>query len=257
MNPQLRPLIELQALDRRIAEIKEHQRQLPVLLDTAQSRLNQIEKHIADLTAALEAATKERRSLERDLEVQEAHLAKLRDFSQLKSNQEYQARLFEIEIANKRKGEMEEKVLLCMEKIEQHQRSLAEAWERKTEAEKQFAEEKARLDAEQAALNAELAELEDKHKQIAVTIEKSLLVRYTKLRASRKEQALAPVRNGICYGCKLQLPPQLVAEVRRSDVLLTCNHCQRILYWEGEPAPEAAAANVAERHQQDEEGESV
>lgn len=257
MNPQLRPLIELQTLDLRMAEIKEHQRQLPVLLETAQAPLNDILKHIADLTASLEAATKERRSLERDLEVHEAHLAKLRDFSQLKTNQEYQARLFEIEIANKRKSEVEEKVLLCMEKIEQQQRDLAEAQARKTEAEKQFAQEKARLDTQQAALTAELAELEQKHKEIAVTIEKGLLARYTKLRASRREQALAPVRNGICFGCKLQLPPQLVAEVRRSDMLLACNHCQRILYWEGEPAPEAAAASVSEKHQQDEEGESV
>ena len=42
--------------------------------------------------------------------------------SELKSNKEYQAHLFEIEVANKKKGSIEEKILLCMEKIEQLQR---------------------------------------------------------------------------------------------------------------------------------------
>ena len=258
MNPHLRPLIELQVLDLRMAEIKEHQRKLPVLLETAQAPLNDATKQLADLTASLEAATKERRTQEKDLEAHEAQTEKLRArLSELKTNKEYQAHLFEIEMANKKKGEIEERILVYMEKIEQLQKDVTEAQAKKAEADKQFAVDKARLDAEQAALTAESSELEQKHKEIAVTVEKGLLARYTKLKASRKEQALAPVRNGICFGCKLQLPPQLVAEVRRSDVILTCNHCHRILYWEGEPVQEQPAAGVSAKHEQDEAGESV
>jgi hypothetical protein len=260
LNPQLRPLIELQTLDLRIAEIQEHQRKFPALLETAQTPLKEILKQLADLTASLEAATKERRSLEKDLEMHEAQTEKLRArLSELKTNKEYQAHLFEIEMANKKKGEIEERILVWMEKIEQQQKALAEAQARKAEAEKQLAEEKAKLDAQQAALTAELAELEQKYKDIAVTIDKGLLARYAKLRASRREQALAPVRNGICFGCKLRLPPQLVAEVRRSEVLLACNHCQRILYWEGErePVTASAAPQTVAKEQQDEAGESV
>jgi hypothetical protein len=258
LNPHLRPLIELQALDLRMAEIKEHQRKLPVLLETAQAPLNEATKQLADLTAALEAATKDRRAHEKDLETHEAQTEKLRArLSELKTNKEYQAHLFEIEMANKKKGEIEERILVYMEKVEQLQKDVTEAQVRKAEADKQFAVEKTRLDAEQATLTAELSELEQKHKEIAVTVEKELLARYTKLKASRRDQALAPVRNGICFGCKLQLPPQLVAEVRRSDVILTCNHCHRILYWEGEPVQAQPAGGVSAKHEQDEAGESV
>jgi len=257
LNPNLRPLIDLQALDLRMAEIKEHQRKLPALLETAQAPLNDATKQLADLTAALEAATKDRRAHEKDLEAHEAQTEKLRArLSELKTNKEYQAHLFEIEMANKKKGEIEERILVYMEKIEQHQKDSKEAQAKKAGADTQFAVEKARLDAEQAALTAELSELEQKHKEIAVTVEKGLLARYTKLKASRRDQALAPVRNGICFGCKLQLPPQLVAEVRRSDVILTCNHCHRILYWEGEPVTEPATA-TSSKHAEDEAGETV
>jgi len=259
LNPLLRPLIDLQALDLRMAEIKDSQRQLPVLLATAQAPFNEVAKQVADLTVSLETATKERRSLEKDLEAHESQTEKMRArLSELKTNKEYQAHLFEIEMANKKKGEIEERVLVYMEKVEQHQKAITESQAKKAEAEKLLAGEKARLDAQQVALTAELSDLEQKHKEIAVGVEKGLLARYTKLKASRRDQALAPVRNGICFGCKLQISPQLVAEVKRSNSLLACPFCSRMLYWEGEPVIEAVAVPVlAEKHQQDEAGESV
>lgn len=259
MNPQLRPLIDLQALDLRMAEIKDSQRKLPVLLATAQAPLNEAAKQVADLTALLETATKERRSFEKDLEAHESQTEKMRArLSELKTNKEYQAHLFEIEMANKKKGELEERILVYMEKVDQHQKGITEAQARKDEADKLFVAEKTRLDAQQVALTAELSDLEQKHKEIAVGVEKGLLARYTKLKASRRDQALAPVRNGICFGCKLQISPQLVAEVKRSNSLLTCPFCSRLLYWEGEPVIEAVAVPVlAQKDQQDEAGESV
>jgi predicted nucleic acid-binding Zn-ribbon protein len=206
----------------------------------------------------LEAATKERRSLEKDLEAHDSQTEKMRTrLSELKTNKEYQAHLFEIEMANKKKGEIEERVLVYMEKIEQHQKGIAEAQAKKAEVGRQFADEKARLDAQLVALTAELSELEQKHKEIAVGVDKALLARYTKLKASRKDQALAPVRNGICFGCKLQISPQLVAQVKRSDALLSCSFCNRLLYWEGEPVTEAPVATSVRQRPEFEEGEST
>jgi uncharacterized protein len=258
LNPQLRPLIDLQTLDLRMAEIKDQQRKLPALLETAQAPLNEITKQVADLTALLESATKERRSFEKDLEAHEAQTEKMRTrLSELKTNKEYQAHLFEIEMANKKKSEIEERILVYMEKVEQHQNGIKDAQAKKAEADKQFAEERARLDAQQAALTAELSELEQKHKEIAVGVERALLARYTKLKAARKDQALAPVRNGICFGCKLQISPQLVAQVKRSDALLSCSFCNRLLYWEGEPVTDAPVATSVRQRPELEEGESI
>ena len=135
MNPQLRPLIELRTIDLRMAEIKDSQRKLPALLETAQAPLNDITKQIADLTAVLDAATKERRSLEKDLEAHESQTEKMRArLSELKTNKEYQAHLFEIEMANKKKGEIEERILGYMERIDQQQKGIAEAQARKAAA---------------------------------------------------------------------------------------------------------------------------
>jgi predicted nucleic acid-binding Zn-ribbon protein len=160
-------------------------------------------------------------------------------------------------MANKKKSDIEERILVYMEKVEQHQNGIKDAQVKKAEADQQFTGEKARLDAQQAALTAELSELEQKHKEIAVGVEKILLARYTKLKAARRDQALAPVRNGICFGCKLQISPQLVAQVKRSDALLSCSFCNRLLYWEGEPVSEAAVTAGVKQRPEYEEGESI
>jgi len=70
--------------------------------------------------------------------------------------------------------------------------------------------------------------------RIAGAVEPSLVRRYEKLRATRKGVALAAVsKDGSCMACRLHIEPQIVAEVKRADNILTCSYCQRILYWTG------------------------
>jgi predicted nucleic acid-binding Zn-ribbon protein len=251
LSPALQPLIELQALDLRIAELKEHQRQAPQLLEAAEGPLKEATRRLNDAKAALEQAAKERRERERDLEAHEAQTDKMKSrLSELKTNKEYQAHLFEIEMANKKRGDIEEQILVLMERIDQKQKESKEAQAVAAEADTVFAQERQRLEARGAELAAELSLLEAKQRTLSATIDKALIERYIKLKATRKDLALAPIRNGICGGCRLQIPPQLIAEVKRSDELLTCSYCQRILYWDGEivvpPPPSSDALEEAE-----------
>jgi predicted nucleic acid-binding Zn-ribbon protein len=90
------------------------------------------------------------------------------------------------------------------------------------------------LDELDSRLSAELAELESQQRDRSAKVEPALLARYTKLKASRKDQPLAAIKGGMCAGCRLQIPPQLIAEVKRSQDLHTCPYCHRMLYWDGD-----------------------
>jgi len=48
--------------------------------------------------------------------------------------------------------------------------------------------------------------------------------------------AVAEVREGLCTACNVLLRPQVYNEVRTNEVLLTCENCNRIIYY-AEPAP--------------------
>lgn len=236
MNPQLPPLIALQALDLRIVEIREQRRRIPDLLDTTERPLREANQRLQNATATSEKTAKSRRDREQELETQETQIQKLKSrVSEIKKNVEYQAHLFEIQMATKKKGEIEEQVLLLMEEGEKVQRLVQKATVQVGEAERGFTGKKTELQALDEKLAAELAELETKQQAVAQSLDKALLDRYNKLKKTRKDLAVTPLRDGICSGCRLQLPPQFAAEVRRSHDLLSCSYCHRILYWEGEP----------------------
>lgn len=258
LNPHLPRLIELQAIDLRIAEIKHQRRLIPDRLAAARAPLHSATEALKQAGASVEALTKERRTCERDLDTQESHIEKMKARTgEIKTNKEYQAHLFEIEMANKKKGEVEEKILGLMETIEQLQREMAAAQARVREAEAAFEREQRLLDESDAALSKELAVLDEQQRRAAAAVPRDLLERYEKLKAQRKDVALASVRDGTCQGCRLQLPPQLVAEVKRSDELQVCGYCHRILYWEGELPAEAPAAAGPPHDYDDEAGESL
>jgi predicted nucleic acid-binding Zn-ribbon protein len=258
LNPQLPPLIELQKLDLRIAELKEKRRKIPERLEVSEAPLREAKRLLREASAAAEVFVKERRGHEKDLEAHEDRIGKMKDRAALlKTNQEYQAHLFEVELANKKRGEIEEKILLAMEQIEQIQNTIAGAQTKLAESEVFFAREKAALDELERTLGGELEELNVRQKDLCGQIDKSLLTRYDKLKATRKDQALALLKDGICLGCRLQLPPQLVSQVKRAQDVHTCPYCYRMLYWEAEPGTEVKMPADHDQAKNFEVGESV
>ena len=257
MNQKLSPLIELQKLDLHIMEINEIRRKIPERLRAAEAPLREATQLLNDTKAAVETATKERRAHEKDLDAHEAQTEKMKSHAaNLKTNKEYQAHLFELELANKKRGDFEEKILLAMEKIDQLQKAVKELQEKHAALEKVFTQEKQGLDAQDKELAKEQAQLETHYREASGRVEKSLLDRYNQAKASRKDQPLAAVRDGLCLGCRLQIPPQLIAQVKRSEDLHLCPYCRRMLYWEGEPVTEGTSA-PASKPSDLEVGESV
>lgn len=258
MNQNLSPLIELQKLDLRIMEIIEQRRHIPERLQAIEAPLREAKQQLQERSSSVDALVKERRSHEKDLEAHEAQAEKMKShLSQLKTNKEYQAHLFEIEVFNKKKGDIEEKILVAMEKIEELQRAQQAAQDRVKANETTFAQERQTLEEQERALSAELATIEAQYKERAAHVEAGLLARYTKMKSSRKDQALAAIREGICTGCRLQIPPQLIAEVKRSQDLHTCPYCHRMLYWDGEISVEQKALQDRDKASDLEVGESV
>ena len=56
-----------------------------------------------------------------------------------------------------------------------------------------------------------------------------LLRRYDRIR-KKYGKVIAPVFDGVCYGCFQRLPTQL-AQVDKNEEILTCPHCGRFLYF--------------------------
>ncbi len=52
--------------------------------------------------------------------------------------------------------------------------------------------------------------------------------------------AVARAHNGACTACYMALRPQIMADVRRGNEVITCDNCNRILYYEPENTAQPA-----------------
>ncbi len=233
MNPQLSLLVRLQHLDLKIHDIEDQQQKIPQRLRAAQLPIDQATSRLQELKTLIEKIGAERRSAEQDLSSHEDHIQKMRTrLNELRTNKEYQAHLFEIDLAKKKKDSLEEKVLLVMERADQKEKEVQELETLLNQANQAFAKENEQLELLKKKLEADMTQFARDRKEVVAGLEKNLWNRYSMLKSSRNVVVIAGIRERSCLGCQLQLPPQLVADVKRADQLLTCPYCHRILYWE-------------------------
>lgn len=55
---------------------------------------------------------------------------------------------------------------------------------------------------------------------------------YKRYYSKFSERAIVPVKNGVCTGCYVTIPPMRIDLIRAMDTLEICENCGRILIWE-------------------------
>ena len=233
MNSQLPFFIELQKYDVCIFEILDKKKNALALIKAAQGPVLAVIKQLKSGQEVGQVLEKQRRDGEQELSLQEEHIQKSRRRLQdLKKKKEYQAHLLEIELARKKKDTLEDAVLKILEQVKQNELEEKELKIKADEMNQAFAHTKEKLESEITSLEKELSVFEKEHEELTKRMGPALLAGYTKVKSLQKGFVIAKVEDGTCLGCRLQLPPQLVTEVKRSDELLNCLYCHRILYWE-------------------------
>lgn len=121
--------------------------------------------------------------------------------------------------------------------------------ERIIEAKKLFTAE---LNEKKDAINATLAELEketlsklnelqndrnmvyEQKDKLLLEMNQKVLTFYEKIRKWAKNTAVVPVKKQACYGCFMKINDKTYANVIKSEDIVTCPHCGRILYKDSE-----------------------
>ncbi len=234
MDPQLRTLIDLQALDTRLAFLSGEVAKLPDQLAAIEAGVTESAKAVEALKARLDATRKEIRLKEKDLEYSAAKRAKSEArLYEVKTNKEYSAVLVEIEEIKQEKARIEEEILALMERQE---RLVVEI----REAEAELRHRDARAKAEVTELRRRLADTEAElelvrsdRAALARELPPDVLTSYEKLLRHRGHVAVARVLpGGICEACRVSFTPQTLQELKQQSALITCESCGRYLYWE-------------------------
>ena len=232
MLPDLKLVIRLQDVDHRLAELAREIAALPKHIAEIEKKLVSHERKLEADRAALVANQKERRKCEGDIQVQEAKISKLKDqMLQVKTNEQYRAFQSEIDFCKGEVRKAEDRILDLMAESEPLDKNVKAAElslkveKIEVEAEKKVARERTAVDEKASA------ELQAERAAIVAAISPRTYQTYERIRRGRRGIAVAEAVGGRCSACQMALRPQFAQELKRGDKVMSCESCQRILYY--------------------------
>jgi predicted nucleic acid-binding Zn-ribbon protein len=244
---QLNLLVKLQEVELAIKQVEAVVAAKPRELDPLMRVLDEARVSATNHRKDLESLDRQRRQLESAITEEQNNLQKAqRKLLEVKTNKEYAAMLAEIEAFKQKISGHEDAVLHIMELTDLRKQELQVVDRQVKETEQALTEGRGRNELELSALQNTLAERQRVREETALQLERPVMDLYERLLNGRKGLAVVGIKNGTCQGCFLSLPPQLVQEVRRKDRILTCSHCQRILFWSGETVHTPSESGASE-----------
>lgn len=232
MNSDLANLIELQKADAEIARLSAEIAALPKKVAAIEEKLAGSKDRKQKAEAALKADEAARRKHEGDIEAQRQKISKYRDqMLNVKTNQEYAALGKEVEFAQQEIGRFEDKILEIMMDVDNKNADLKradgdlKAHTAEIEKEKNAARELSAKDEK------ELAEWTAKRDGVRGSISSDVLSHYDRV-LKRRGTAIAEAIDGRCAACQVLLRPQVYSNIRSTDEFITCDSCNRILYYD-------------------------
>lgn len=87
------------------------------------------------------------------------------------------------------------------------------------------------------AVDTDVANWEQKRIDLQRDVPDELLVRYERIKKRNKGVGVTSVWKAVCNGCHMNIPPQLYNELQKSDDLLSCPNCNRIMYFQDMEKP--------------------
>jgi predicted nucleic acid-binding Zn-ribbon protein len=252
VKAELKQLIALQNADTNIRRLQAEIEAIPKRRAEIEKEFDQRAFQIRELEKGRDEARLERARLETEVLEQRTKQERAeRNLMSSTKQDEYTAAIREADAARKHISQLETQILEKMEAFEQSETQLKEhepeiaRLRAEMEARVKEFEEQTRTQAEELAANR--AERE----RLVATLPKPMSSLYNRISTRiRDGRAVAEARNNSCTACFMSLRPQVMAEIRRGEDIITCDNCNRILYYvqkettQKEASPTTAAPNA-------------
>ena len=228
---QIELLIELQKKEVEAEAIQYELDKQPAKLAQITLVLKKFEEEIEKQTAALEDLQKGYRSFDDVIADNQARIKKREEqLRAITTNKEYQAILKEIAEIKKTNSRIEDETIECLDKIDAAEKVVKEHEKNYAIEKENINQQKTDLELEVDAQRKLLDGLLSEKNILVEQIDPELMKQYNFIKSQARGIAIVEVKEAVCLGCNMNIPPQMYNELHRENELRICPHCHRMLY---------------------------
>jgi len=233
MPDQIETLKQLQALDGEMFRLRKQEEGKPRELEAATARVTAAAARLKDAEARLKALQLAQKEKEVELGTREGNVKKLQgQLFQVKTNREYTAMQHEIDTLKADNSLLEEAILKLFDEIDQAAKARQWQIQERASEEERLRAEQVRIERELTEIREKVAQLERQRQTVIPDVPPPTLAAYERVLTLREGLALVPLVENSCGGCYRRLPPQVINEVYLKAKLVSCEQCNRILYFD-------------------------
>lgn len=246
MNPLIEQLAKLQALEFNRARLAQELRGLPAEVKRAEAALAAAEQQSANTSAAINREDTLRTRLEREIAEHRQKAARFKAQLDVVTTPAQAAAVeHEVGFETAEIERLENEEFASLERSEAQETELKQLRAQVELLAGSLETVQATTAARRQELESELAAVDHDRAALRQQIEPEWVDRFDRI-AGARGTAIARAENQQCIGCRMGLRPQTWNQLREG-VLLNCDSCGRILYWDPAlaPAPKAPQPEVA------------
>lgn len=228
-------MLDLQALDTKLAQLAHRKRTLPVLAELEKATKQQDELFEEVVLARTAAQDVEREITKAEDAVQLVRDRAARNQARLDAGQgspkDLQNMQHELQTLARRQSELEDDELAVMERAEELRATLARREAQKAEVDERVVSLTSERDISLAEIEEETKSVAAQRDQVAPGLGADLLGLYEKVREQCGGLAAAALTQRRCGGCGLELNATELARFKNApeDDILRCEDCRRII----------------------------
>jgi predicted nucleic acid-binding Zn-ribbon protein len=232
MQQIIEKLLILQDRDRRIMQVREQLARMQPERQSLESRAAATQAGLEAVKTKAKQVETDRKKLELEADSKKSQIERyaLQQF-QTKKNEEYRALAHEIDTCKESIAQLEDRQLELMEQAETLQKEAVAAARQAEETRKSAEGQLKELSAREQKLNEELTALESNRNQLTADIDERALRHYERLLRHKGDNVVVGIERGVCGGCHMRFPVQLLVSCQAAKELVTCPNCGRILYY--------------------------